>query len=164
MGTKKCKMLSFDTSSTCSGWAYWENGKLKEYGKIDQRKEKDKEIRLENMTIELNSVLKKFHPDIVIVEKPPFIKDPSALIILAEITGGIRGWAVDKCEFMEYMPQQWRHLVKDSDEKMPKGRELIKKWDIAKVGELFQITLPAKDDDIADAILIGQARINAFEK
>lgn len=38
------RMISLDTSTTKSGWAYWENGILIEHGVIDLSKIKDKDF------------------------------------------------------------------------------------------------------------------------
>lgn len=159
---QKTKMVSLDTSSTISGYAYFENGILKEHGIIDKNKEKNSLIRVEDMTIALIEKLKKYKPDIVICETPPFMNSPKTLIMLAEIVGVVKGWAISGgfAEFVEIGPTEWRRLVADPDEKIPTKRDPAKIWDIAKVKKIFNIE--AIDDNEADAILIGQARINEF--
>lgn len=158
MGRIKCKMISLDTSTTKSGWAYYENGLLANSGIIDLSKEKDSLIRVEDMIMNLYALLNKYKPDIVVIETPPYIKDAKCLINLAEITGAVRGWATDKAEFIEYMPQQWRSLIKSDDDVLPRKRSDCKAWDLYKVRTVFGIENIG--DDEADAILIGLARIN----
>ena len=46
--------------------------------------------------------------------------------------------------------------------KKPRKREELKKWDIDKVTELYSKTI--QTDDEADAILIGAAYINMWDK
>ena len=160
----KTRMISFDTSTTKSGYACYENGILVDKGVIDCSKEKDTLIRIENMCLELVGMLKKYKPDIVVVEKPPFINSPQTLIQLSEIVGCCRGWAITQgfCEFIEYMPNEWRSLIKKKDEKIPKKREECKEWDIRKVYEYMPNIEFITDDNEADAILIGLARIKQF--
>jgi len=159
MGRRKTtKLMSFDTSSTNSGWAYFENGNLIESGAIDCQKEKDTVIRIEDMCIALKHILCEKKPDIVVIETPPYIRDPRTLIMLAEIVGVVKGWAIDKAEYIEYMPQQWRSFVKSEGERVPTKRNDCKVWDLSKVELLYGKT--SISDDEADAILIGRARIN----
>lgn len=110
------------------------------------------------MCIGLKHILCAKKPDIVVIETPPYIRDPKTLIMLAEIVGVVKGWAIDKAEYIEYMPQQWRSFVKSSNEKIPTNRNDCKEWDLDKVKLLYGKT--SISDDEADAILIGQARIN----
>ena len=160
----KTKMLSFDTSSTRSGWAYFENGKLVNSGIINEEKEKDSVIRIENMCFGLSEILERNKPDIIVVEKPPYVNSPATLIMLAEIVGVIKGWALcaGYAEFVEYGPTEWRKLIANDGEVIPKNRKECKEWDIHKVLSNFNY-VPA-DDNEADAILIGQARINQFKE
>ena len=160
----KTKMLAFDTSSTKSGWAYFENGILKTSGVVDEEKEKDSVIRVENMCFGLTNLLKKYSPDIVVIETPPLVNSPKTLVMLAEIVGVVKGWSICSgfAEFVEFSPPgEWRKLVAREDEKIPTKRNDCKKWDIERTKDLFHID--PKDDNEADAILMGQARINQFK-
>ena len=161
----KTRMIAFDTSTTKSGYACYENGVLVDKGVIDYSREKDTEIRIENMCIALVEMLKKYKPDIVVVEKPPFINSPQTLIQLSEIVGCCRGWAITQgyCEFVEYLPNEWRSLVKrNAEEKIPRKRDECKEWDIRKVYEYMPNISYLTDDNEADAILIGLARMRQF--
>ena len=59
-------------------------------------------------------------------------------------------------------PTQWRKAVRGEEEKIPRKRDELKLWSTNKVFELFGIE--NIDDNIADAILLGQAFINDFEE
>ena len=160
---KKTKMMSFDTSSTISGYAYWENGVLIESGVLDHSKEKDTVIRVEDMSIDLISRLKKISPDIVSIERPPYCNSPDTLIMLSEIVGCVKGWAINNgADYVEYPVNKWRKLIAGKDETIPGNRKEAKPWDIEKVKVLFNM-IPV-DDNEADAILIGYARIKEFEQ
>lgn len=157
-------MIALDTSTTKSGYAYFVNGRLEDKGVVDCSKEKNTDIRIEDMCIGLVNLLKKYKPDIVVIEKPPFINSPQTLIQLSEIVGCCRGWAITQgyCEFVEFMPNQWRSLIKNENDKIPRKREECKQWDIDMVHHYFPDIACVTDDNEADAILIGLARIKEF--
>ena len=159
---KKCRLLSFDTSTTRSGFAKFENGVLVEHGSFDHKNEKsDPLIRIENMIADLNAYVLKNKPDIVVIERPPQCKDADTLINLAEIVGTVRGVSLIYAEYVEYSPNKWRRLVADLEETIPTSRKLSKPWDMKKVEDLFGFIVD--NDDEADAILIGLARIKEME-
>ena len=155
--------MSFDTSSTTTGWAYFENAEYINSDIIYCDKKEDITIRVENMCFELINILNKHKPDIVVIEKPPFCKDPNTLILLSEIVGVVRGWTLTQgfAEYVEYVPNQWRRLVADDDEKVPTGRNNCKEWDIIKARKILE--REPIDDNEADALLIGIARINEMK-
>ncbi len=156
-------MVSLDTSSTISGYAYWENGVLTKSGILYHNNEKDTVIRVEDMTIDIISLLKDYRPDIVVVEQPPFCNSPKTCVMLAEIVGCAKGYAIASgADYVEYAVSEWRKLVADKDEKIPTKRDIAKEWDIQKVREIFKKEV--EDDNEADAILIGLARIRQFDR
>lgn len=158
---KKIKMVSLDTSSKKTGYGYFENGKLIESGVLDHEKEKDVIIRVEDMCIDIIEHLKRFQPDIVVIEQPPYCNSPATLIMLSEIVGCAKGWAITHyAEFVEYKVNEWRKLVAGKEENIPTKREAAKEWDKEKFTEIFK-RKPVNDDE-ADAVLIGIARIKAF--
>lgn len=157
----KCKLMGLDTSSTITGWALFENGKyinsdilFHDYKKLDPV------IRVEDMCIDIVNTLNKYNPDIVVIERPPYCKDPKTLIMLSEIVGVAKGWSLTKgfCEYVEYAPNEWRKLVANEGEIIPTKREKCKLWDKQKFIEL--VGREPIDDNEADAFLIGLARIN----
>lgn len=160
---KTTKMLAFDTSSTITGVAYFENGELAKSFVIDKSKEKDSLIRVEDMCIALIETLKKYKPDIVAIERPPYCNSPDTLIMLSEIVGCVKGWAISNyADYVEYAVSSWRKLAAKDGETIPRKRNEAKIWDINRCVELYNI-MP-QDDNEADAILIGHARIKEFEK
>ncbi len=159
---KITKMISFDTSSTITGWAFYENGILKEHGIIDKSKEKDTDIRIEDMCIAIVEILNKYKPIIVATEEQAFARSVSVAVMNAKILGVIHGWCLTTgyCEFVALRPSHWRKLVADN-EQVPTNRKEAKPWDIKRVEEIYGYT--PKDDNEADAILVGLARINEFK-
>ena len=75
------------------------------------------------------------------------------------ILGAVLGKCLEiKADYCSLRPTEWRKLI-DSGKK-PNKREELKKWSKQKVLELFDID--NINDDVSDAILIGQAYINMF--
>lgn len=149
-------MISLDTSSTKTGWAYWENAVLKESGVICASGNIDE--RMELMGKQIIMLLKNRNPIIVVIEQSTSVKDPKTFRMLSEIVGIARGWAILKgADYIEYVPSAWRRLIANEDEKIPTNRETCKPWDMQKVKEIFNLDVGG--DDEADAILVGFARI-----
>ncbi len=154
-------MLSFDTSSTITGYAYWENGALIVSGVLSHVKEKNTTSRIENMTVDIINLLKKHKPDIVVVEQPPLCNSPKTCVMLAELVGCVKGYALfNNADYVEFKVNEWRKLIAGKDEKVPYRRNEAKEWAIQKVLKIHNQDVA--DDNEADAILIGQARINQF--
>lgn len=157
----KCKLLSLDTSSTDSGWAYFENGILEDYGHIEMNKKDDSIIKQEKMIIALKELVDRIDPDICVIETPPYMNSPKTLILLAEIVGSVRGMVIDRCQYEEMEPKRWRRLVAMDGEKIPNKSKESKAWDIAKVKEYYDID--TTNDNVADGILIGLAYCRFME-
>lgn len=158
-----CKMISLDTSSLASGWAYWENGILKEHDVIYSKKIKNKEDRLDYMCENLVYLLNHYNPNIIVIEMTSVARNAYTQRILTEIVGVVRGYSlVCNAEFVRYRVSEWRKLTKDEYvNKNMKSRDW-KAWAVEKIRRDYGID--PKDDNEADAILIGQARINQFKK
>ena len=159
---KKCKMLALDISSTNTGWAIFDNGNYTESGAIATPK--DVKSKMDYMMDALIGFIRSRKPDIVVVEEPVYAHgDPRAFQTLAMICGVVLYWShIVEADFSSMRPSEWRKLVTDKDEHRPRKRVELKAWDLAKAKELF-----AKDfetDDEADAVLIGQAYLNYWEK
>ena len=157
----KTRMISLDTSSATTGWAYWENARLVGHGVIDLSLLRAGEDRLEQMCRELISLMDDKEPDIVVVEMTVVTRNTATQRILSELVGGVRGWCLSQRRqrfFYRMRPTEWRRLVKEEGEKMPRSKkDGLKEWDIVKAEELFEF-IPA-DDNEADAVLIGWAYI-----
>lgn len=157
------KLVSLDTSSSCSGWAVFINGEYLNSGVFNYRKEKDGEERLKKMCINLLSFLNKEDPNIIAVECTVVSRNVQAQRTLTKILGVIYGWCITHdCEYIELRPTEWRSLTKRiSTEKIGRTREELKQWSIKRVKELFGLEV---SDDEADALLIGQALINRYKE
>ena len=163
---KKYRMVSLDTASQNTGWAYYEAGKLKDSGVISSSG--DMEIRLNDMCYKIINLLNKLKPGTIVIELTVVDRGTGTQRVLSEIVGAVRGWAAChkyddgiNVEFIQYRPSTWRRLVCDEGEKAPTKRNDCKKWSVAKIKKVYNINVT---DDRADAILIGQARINEVKE
>lgn len=159
-----CKLVSLDTSTTATGVAVWENGILKDYRVIKRKKETDIRPHIA-MSKEILSFLEKIKPDIIAIELTCVPHGTGTQRVLDRILGNIELWAyTHKCFYYEIRPSVWRSLVKDKGEAIPKGRNNKKEWSVDTVCKRYGIKPETIDDNIADAILIGEAYIRTFTK
>lgn len=158
------KLLSIDSSTSCSGWATFINGMYNTSGVIDCKKIKDNDTRMKEMCTSLLSLLDKEMPDIVVVELTAVLTNANTQRKLTMILGVVYGWVITHTgtDFYMLRPAEWRSKIKNKNEKNGRKRDELKQWSIAKVKELFNVDVIS--DDQSDAILIGQALINMYKK
>lgn len=153
----KCKLLSLDTSSSCTGYAVYVDCKLKKHGALDLKRSKEP-YKYRRMIKLIKELLDKEKPDIVVAELPCVHAGIQSHRLLERILGVVEDCCEDRnIYYHEEIPSHWRCLVKTSP--VPKGRKEVKAWDISLVKELFGVEV---GDDEADAILIGLAYIKEF--
>lgn len=151
------KLLALDTSSTQTGWAYYEDGQYIKSGVINLKKIKDVDLRVKSMINEINILLEKIVPNHVIIEDIVVQRNWHTFKILTIIVGSLYGLCINKdYSYSYYSPTQWRNII-DPGKKPKKGEEL-KNWDIEKAK---MITKKKINDDEADAILLGAAYLKA---
>lgn len=153
-------LLSLDTSTTCSGYAVFKDGELLHYGceKTDKKFSGDK---TEAMIERLYALIDIVRPDIIVTELTVVTRNAQAQRNLTMILGAIRGYCLTKKIFYySFRPAEWRFFI--SKEKKPRKRIELKEWAKNMVTNSLNIELDS--DDMADAILIGQAYCNAFNQ
>ena len=149
------KLLSLDTSTYSTGWAYYENGVYKKSGVIDLKKIKNTDDRLKLMVVEIYKCIERHSPTIIVIETPVVVRNPQVQRLLTMIFGAVYGKCVmDDIEWGDLRPTQWRKFVKKESEKLPRKRDELKVWSVNKVKDIFKINV---NDDESDAILIGLA-------
>lgn len=158
---KKCKMLALDISSSNTGWATFENGTYLASGAISP---KDKTNKINQMMDSLIRFIRDEKPDICVIEEPIYAHgDIHAFQMLAMICGAVLCYVnYSGIDFASIRPSEWRKLVSEKDEHRPRKREELKVWDIQKAKNIFNRKFDS--DDEADAVLIGQAYLNLWEK
>ena len=149
------KLMSFDTSTQSTGYAIFVDGKYRRSGCI-QISDNDK---LTKMIEHIYSLIIHEDPDIIVVEEMVVVRNAQVARHLTMILGAIFGKCLDNgIYYSSIRPTEWRKLIDPG--KKPRKRAELKEWSIQKVKELFDID--GISDDIADAILIGQAYINKW--
>lgn len=157
------KVLSLDTSSKISGYAVFYDGKLIRYSSIDMSHIRNSDERMQSMVSELTTLIEREAPDNVVIEETAVSRNPQTQRMLSMILGAVFCICVYyNFHYYSLRPTQWRKAVRGNNEKLPRKRDDLKLWSTNKVKELFGIE--DIDDNIADAILLGQAFINNFEE
>ena len=160
---EKCILIGLDSSTTSSGFSIFENGELLSYFSIDnQNKKLTSEQKFDDMTRRVFEKLDEHSPAIVVCELTSMTRNAVTQRTLTLLLGAIKGWCLSNnvhCHF--FRASEWRKLVKDKDEKLPRKRVELKQWSKDKTRLLFNIDV--ENDDISDAILIGQAYINMID-
>lgn len=152
-------MMSIDPSSTCTGYAIWDNGELKKYNYIDLKKNKDSERRMFEMCTDILFLLNKYQPEMIYIEIPDG-HSIKAHQMLGKILGVVYGWTIqNKCYYEEFKPVQWRSLI--GIQQYRKQRDELKQLDIEYVKKNYNVVVP---DDIADAICIGAGALIKYKQ
>lgn len=158
----ECKLMSIDSSTNTTGYSFFINGVLKSYSTYDCSHIKNAENRINNMMLFICKVIEKEQPHIVVTELTVVNRNAEAQRNLTMILGAIRYKCLELgIEYHSLRPTEWRKLIKDKEEKIPRKREELKKWSINKIKSIYNIETTS--DDLSDAILIGQGYINSFD-
>lgn len=159
---KKVVLAGIDSSTKMTGISFFENGEYKSHRLINLEHVKDGDIRLIDMIKNAIAILDSVIPDIIVIERMHQTRNVEAFRKLCKITGVIQYWCiVNDAEYIEVSPAEWRKGVSDKKEKLPKGREELKKWSIERVRRNYGLEVT---DDESDSILIGQSYINKFKE
>lgn len=153
----KEKLLALDTSTSSTGWAYFENGKYVVSDVISIKNQKDTDLRMEQMISEIYRLIECYSPTVVVTEMTVVVRNPAVQRMLTMILGAVYGnCVVNDIDYYSLRPTEWRKLIDPG--KKPKKRDELKEWSKQKVYELYGIDNVT--DDVSDAILIGQAYVN----
>lgn len=163
---QKCKLLSLDTSSSKTGWAYFEAAKYIKSGVIDfdtkehKKKYKDNsDERVEDMCLAVLDLLKKIKPDIIVVEKLNVSRNMNAVRVLSKVIGAVYTYYIlsDDCSYFEIQPTQWRSQLDMQSGR--KKRDELKQLSVEYVKNTLGIDVA---DDEADSICAGIGYIKMF--
>lgn len=159
-----CVLIGLDTSITSTGVSIYYNGELASYFSLNQSDKKlTSDEKFNAMSELIFEVLCSYQPDIVVCELTSMTRNAVTQRNLTLLLGVVKGWCIFNnvlCHF--FRASEWRSLVKDKDEKLPRKRVELKEWSKNKTRLLFNIE--PENDDISDAILIGKAYINMIDK
>lgn len=154
------KVLAFDTSTTSTGWAVFEDAEFARSGCIDLRRSKySAEDRIKVMCHEIIDILKKEKPNIIVVEKISVNRNLDTIRKLSRI--------IDVCffytlllgnvRFHEYSPAQWRSAL--GMQRKHASRQIYKTLATKYADKHFK---DGVTEDEGDAICIGAAYVSEY--
>ena len=155
------KMVSIDGATHITGMAYFVNGKLRDYGKIDlSNSGKDIDDRLLEMGEKMLKALDIWKPSIIYIEQPQGNGNNIRTSgYIHELIGFAKAWAVKNYAYCEEVPPSvWRKCLGLKQGRNIKNKQL-KQESINAVIDMFGINTT---DDIADAICLGTAMLNKY--
>lgn len=154
-------ILSLDISTRSTGYAVFQDRKLIAYGTITPKGEVI--TRIEKLADEVNLLMLEYHPDIVYTEETEPAKQ-RLIDTYRKLTFAHGAIAIVLNHYHKELKyctsSHWRKIVGIKTGAGIK-REQLKPLDIAKANELFK--LDTKNDDLADAVLIGWSYILEHE-
>lgn len=152
------KVMGIDASTTCSGVAVIEDGKLIYHDTINMKSNHDADQRVKNMMSELGSIIKEYSPTAVYIEDSWNKQNIETTKMLSNVLGAVMYVCQDmKCSFTKMLPSAWRSLagIKLCNKNGTKlKREELKQEAIKKVNKTYKIKC---GDDEAEAICIAEA-------
>lgn len=163
MGT----IISLDASTSCTGWAVFENERLIAYGKIKPRGDTWRD-RLMDETMELAALFREYVPDVVVAEDVPLKDGKQTIVKLGAVHGMILSLCAGfKLEPVFVLPSTWRHKLGMFDGTCAgMKRDAMKEKAVYMANELFGLDLQwvsptstKNDDDTAEAVLIGYSYV-----
>jgi len=164
------KILAFDVAGEATGWSYAEGRTLKAYGKHISNIRKPKGERLYAFYVYIGSLLEKYTPDIILVERPYIGRNSGVLTNLSKFIAMIdlQAYSVLKIEIKPEWYIHSRAVKRIMDLKKLKGNNHTtrdkynhnKREMVRKVNKQFGLKLKFNanvskrynDDDIADSI------------
>ena len=164
MSKKQIITLALDTSNTNTGYSVWINGEYNCCGNAVTDEDLELWQKTDNMIANICYMF-KIHPDIVVCEQLDCDNNHKVNSAHSEVIGSVKTLSLQNgSTYYDYRPTDWRKLVDDSIEKIPRKRKELKVWDLNRAHRYLQKI--DKDEDIddnaADAILIGLAYMNQF--
>lgn len=150
------RILSLDASTSATGWAIWEDGELLDSGCFRPNSKLSWEAR----SFKVAGFVADQQFDMLVMEDVPLQRNGlPTLAKLCVLSGMIRFAAGNKVYL--FQPNKWRSKAGLSPFK--KHRDELKQAAVDKVNELYNLDLALKDNDRAEAIMIGIAYKNLRE-
>lgn len=170
------KFISLDASTTCIGWAVFENDNLIKYGRLEPtEKGLDWQDRVHNLLPQLEQLIIKYHPNIIYQEDVPMGGAGGNLVLsqLNYLKGALSVIERKYCNIEYLSVGTWRKNIGINDGK-DQRRNIKKIKSIEKANELFNLNLPLEftsggnykengSDDIADAILLYSSLCDKYK-
>lgn len=152
------RVMGIDASTTCSGVAVIEDGKLVYHDVIDMKKNKDAEQRVMKMMGELGAMIMDYSPNALYIEDSWNKQNIETTKMLSNVLGAVMYVCQDiKCDFTKLLPSAWRSLtgIKLTSKNGTKlKRDELKQEAVDRVKKVYKIDC---GDDEAEAICIAEA-------
>ena len=162
---QKCKLLSLDTSSSKTGWAYFENARYKKSGVIDldtkeckKKYKNNSDKRIEDMCLAVWDLLQRHKPDIIVIEKLNVGRNMVSVRQLSKVIGVVYCYSIlNDCYYHEIQASQWRSQIGIQGKN--RKRDEYKQLSIEYVKNILGIDVT---DDESDSICAGVGYIKMF--
>lgn len=163
--TQKCKLISIDSSSSKTGWTYFENGEYKKSGVLNfdtnEHKKKykgDSDKRIKDMSLAIFNLLAKYDPDIIVIEKLNVGRNMVSVRHLSKIIGVVYCYSIlNNCYYHEIQASQWRSQIGIQGKN--RKRDEYKQLAVEYVKNALGVDV---SDDEADSICAGIAYVKMF--
>lgn len=154
-----CKFISFDQSTTITGYCTWIDGNFISSGCFNHKKIKESDLRFETMCYDIITFIKQEQPDVIAFEDTALQTNAKVLKDLSQLQGVIIGYCLShNIKYFIYTPSKWRTLLNFNIGKGVKRKDL-KVQAIQYV--LDNYNLNASEDE-AEAICIGAAVLSEY--
>lgn len=148
------RVAGIDGSTTSTGIAIMEDGKLIFRTLVDLKKDKDTMRRIRRMLLKICEILDEYKPNVVYMEKSIMKTNIDTTQKLSNLAGGMMLYcALHDIEFVHPMPSEWRARIGIEQSKKIK-RETLKEEAILAVKNEYGINV---NDDVAEAILLARS-------
>ena len=163
----KSKIMALDASTSCTGYAVFDDDKLVSHGKIKPHGD-DWRDRIMDETMVLAALIREHRPQVIIAEDVPKKPGVNTLQKLGAVHGMILSLCAGfKIKPMFLLPSNWRHDLGLFDgTRAGMKRDIMKEKAVNMANELFGLDLQwvaptssKNDDDEAEAMLIGWSQI-----
>lgn len=148
-------LVALDAATRHTGVSIWSNGKMKEYLLLDYDFIQDTNDRVAQMSNAIWDLLNKYKPTVVYIEDTYCGNNPHTQTLLNRIQGVTYAWCLrHNAKFVCIKPSSWRKYIDGFPNGKGVKRDEQKKYSVKYVAEKYKIEC---NDDVADAILIGEA-------
>lgn len=166
-GTAPERVLALDTSSTCVGWAIFDDGKLLYHGRYRQKGRAHGE-KLRDFRLWLLGMYTQYAPAQIVYEKPFAGRRRNTFGVLTMYVTIVllTHYELNSCELPEGNAVAARDVKRRNEMRKGKNHEQNKKLGVLLANKLYGLRLKFKSkdktkkisqDDEADAILLGRA-------
>ena len=143
-------LLALDTATRNTGYCVFENGKIIKTGVLSTKAKEP----LDKMLLKIGTLLTKHQPDIVVCENTVVLRNAKVQRQLTELLGAIRFWCITNKKFYYTLnPTEWRKLVKEPGEILPKKRDELKAWSLKNVRRYTRKHINSNDESDTSHIL-----------